>query len=109
LVLIAVDSFGVRQVLRFDRIQVRGEQPVSGTVRAVAPVQLSFTATRDADSLGLDVHVLDALGTEMATSGFRRVFLQMRGRFRVAGTLLGKAVADSGMGFFETYVPSLRR
>jgi hypothetical protein len=41
----------------------------------------------------------------MGRGGFRRVFLQMRGRFSLSGRVLGQAVADSGMGFFETYVP----
>jgi hypothetical protein len=41
----------------------------------------------------------------MGAGGFRRVFLQMRGRFTLHGRLLGETVADSGQGFFETYVP----
>jgi hypothetical protein len=40
----------------------------------------------------------------MGTSGFRRIFLQMRGHFTASGRLLGETVADSGSGFFETYV-----
>jgi hypothetical protein len=48
--------------------------------------------------------VVDALGTRMSTGGFRRVFLQMRGRFSLEGRLLGRTVADSGTGFFETYI-----
>jgi hypothetical protein len=48
--------------------------------------------------------VADALATEMNTRGLRRRFLQMRGQFTVSGTVLGKVVADSGTGFFETYV-----
>jgi hypothetical protein len=28
----------------------------------------------------------------------------MRGRFTLTGIVAGEAVADSGMGFFETYV-----
>jgi hypothetical protein len=40
----------------------------------------------------------------MKTNGFRRGFLQMRGRFTLTGTVLGSAVSDSGAGFFETYV-----
>src|SRR5256885_1344876 len=37
---------------------------------------------------------------------FRRVFLQMRGKWRLIGRVSGEAVSDSGMGFFETYLPS---
>jgi hypothetical protein len=40
----------------------------------------------------------------MSTLSFRRIFLQMRGEFRLAGTVMGAEVADSGEGFFETYV-----
>jgi hypothetical protein len=32
----------------------------------------------------------------------------MRGRFTLEGTIAGEAVADTGSGFFETYVPRLR-
>jgi hypothetical protein len=95
---------GVKQVLRFDRIEYRGSRPVSGTVRVTAPERFSLVATREADTLHLDVRVSDALATEMATAGFRRVFLQMRGSFTLTGRVLDQTVADSGTGFFETYV-----
>jgi hypothetical protein len=104
-VLTVVDSLGVKQVLRFDRIDYRGSRLASGAVRAGAPERFSLVATREADTLHLDVRVSDALATEMATSGFRRVFLQMRGRFTLRGRVLDQTVADSGTGFFETYVP----
>lgn len=102
--LTAVDSLGVKQVLRFDRIRYGGARATSGAFKTPAPARLSLVATRQADTLRLDVRVLDALGTEMGTSGFRRVFYQMRGSFTLRGKLLGEAVADSGVGFFETYV-----
>ena len=99
-----VDSLGVKQALRFDGIEYRGSRLTAGTVRARAPERFSLVATREADTLHLDVRVSDALATEMATAGFRRVFLQMRGRFTLRGQVLGGTVADSGTGFFETYV-----
>ena len=46
----------------------------------------------------------DALATGMQIGGVRRAFLQMRGSFHLSGRVDGKAVADSGTGFFETYV-----
>lgn len=101
--LIVSDSLGVKQVLRFDRIRYEGSRRVSGEVRATSPERFGLVATREADTLRLEGHVTDALGTEMGTGTFRRVFLQMRGRFTLSGRLLGEAVADSGMGFFETY------
>jgi hypothetical protein len=99
-----LDSLGVRQVLRFDRIEYRGKRETSGEVRVGAPTRFSLVAAREGDNLRLDVRVVDALGTEMGAGEFRRVFLQMRGTFRLTGRLLGQTVADSGAGFFETYV-----
>jgi hypothetical protein len=103
--LTALDSLGVKQVLRFDRIRYEGTHITSGSVKAKAPGRFTLVAAREADTLRLDVRVTDALGTQTGIGGFRRVFLQMRGRFTVAGRLLGQAVGDSGMGFFETYLP----
>ena len=99
-----LDSLGVKQVLRFNRIDYQGKRETSGGVRANAPARFSLLASRESDTLRLDVHVVDALGTEMSAGGFRRVFLQMRGRFSLKGRLLGRTLADSGAGFFETYV-----
>jgi hypothetical protein len=99
-----VDSLGVEQVLRFGRIGYEGARPASGAVGATSPERFSIVAERESDTLRLDVRVVDALATEMGASGFHRVFLQMRGRFSMSGRVLGKAVADSGTGFFETYV-----
>lgn len=96
-----VDSLGVRQVLRFDRIDYRGERPAGASA---APAEFTLIAARDADTVRLRVDVTDALGTRMESSGFRRNFIQMRGRFRLDGRIAGVAVADSGMGFFEAYV-----
>jgi hypothetical protein len=102
--LTVVDSLGVKQVLRFGRISSRGTRRAAGVTRGSAPAEFSLLAARESDTLRLDVRVVDALATETGTGGFRRVFLQMRGRFAVRGKLLGETVADSGMGFFETYL-----
>ncbi|MGH7536494.1 MAG: hypothetical protein ACREMG_13075, partial [Gemmatimonadales bacterium] len=99
-----VDSLGVRQVLRFARIRYQGAAPAAGDRRASAPERFALTATRDADSVRLSVEVEHALTTDMSVATFRRVFLQMRGQFRLDGRVGGEVVADSGMGFFETYV-----
>jgi hypothetical protein len=99
-----VDSLGVRQVLRFSGIAYFGSRAAAGGGTFRSPERFELLATRDADSLRIRVQVVDALATEMKTSGFRRGFLQMRGRFTVAGTVLGEVLADSGTGFFETYV-----
>ena len=99
-----VDSLGVKQVLRFSGIEYQGSRNVSGPRGATAPTRFTLTATREADTVNLDVHVTDALATEMTASDFHRVFLQMRGSFTVRGKVIGQIVADSGSGFFETYV-----
>ena len=99
-----VDSLGVEQVLRFGRIGYQGLRPASGAVGATSPERFTIVANRESDTLRLEVRVVDALATEMSTGGFRRVFLQMRGRFSLSGRVLGQTVADSGTGFFETYV-----
>lgn len=102
--LTVVDSLGVKQVLRFARIDYQGVRHAAGRVSATSPERFSLVAHRESDALQLDVRVVDALATEMGSGGFRRVFLQMRGHFSISGRVLGQAVADSGTGFFETYV-----
>jgi hypothetical protein len=52
----------------------------------------------------LAVVIADALATRMRAEGLDRHFLQMRGRFTVRGRIGGAELADSGTGFFETYV-----
>jgi len=99
-----VDSLGVLQVLRFGPITYQGSRRVSGGNRARAPENFHLMATREADTVHLEVRVLDALATEMSATEFRRVFLQMRGEFELSGRVGGQPVADSGTGFFETYI-----
>jgi hypothetical protein len=99
-----VDSVGVKRVLRFTDIRYEGQQPVASATSAHAPSRFSLVATHEEDSVRLNVEVRDALGTNMSAGDFRRVFLQMRGSFVLTGRVAGQAVADSGMGFFETYL-----
>jgi hypothetical protein len=99
-----VDSLGVEQVLRFSRIDYRESRRASGLAGAVSPGRFSIVADRESDTLRLEVRVTDALATGIGPTGSRRVFLQMRGRFSLEGRVLGRTVADSGTGFFETYV-----
>jgi hypothetical protein len=99
-----VDSLGVRQVLRFRRIDYRGARPAEGEPGASAPERFTLLAARDADTLRLEVQVEHALASRMRAEGLHRYFLQMRGRFTLHGRVNDQAVADSGKGFFETYV-----
>jgi hypothetical protein len=97
------DSLGVRQVLRFRTIAYEGALPAGGA-GGRAPERFSLVAAREADTLQLDVDVLSAQSTVTGAAGMRRLFLQMRGRFRIGGRLGGERVDDAGLGFFETYV-----
>ena len=98
-----VDSLGVRQVLRFDHPEYEGEARAAGAPGASAPARFSLVAARGADTVRLSVEVEHALATEMSASSFRRLFLQMRGRFLLRGRIAGAEVSDTGRGFFETY------
>ncbi len=88
--LAAVDSQGVRQILRFSSIDYR-------------PGAFSLVAVREPDTLRLDVAVKNTQTTPIGTGAARLSFLQIRGQFTVRGRLLGTPVADSGFGFFETF------
>jgi hypothetical protein len=107
-----VDSLGIRQVLRFRRIAYEGSRPAAGAPGARAPERFDLVAARESDresdTVRLEVRVTDALATGMAAGGLERWFLQMRGGFRLNGRVGGQTVADSGLGFFETYVPAAK-
>ncbi len=100
-----VASLGVLQVFRARQVDYRGpgERPLrAGEV----PVGFRITATREADTLQVNTAVTDAAATRETAAGPGWMFLQMRGRARLEGRLSGAPVADSGWGFFETYVPT---
>ena len=99
-----LDSLGVKQVLRFERIDYQGAGRPR-VVRARAPDRFSLIAARERDTLRLNVHVVDALATRMGAGGFRRVFLQMRGRFASSGWLLGRTLAGSRAADFSRPTP----
>jgi hypothetical protein len=99
-----VDSLGVRRVLRFGEIVYQGSLPADGVAGARAPERFSLTGTGEADTVTLSVKVDHALATEVETASFRRLFLQLRGRFELTGRIMGEPVRDRGQGFFETYV-----
>jgi hypothetical protein len=99
-----VDSMGVKQVLRFTDIRYERRHPVAKAASVRAPSHFTLAATHEDDTVRLNVKVMDALGTNMAAGDFRRVFFQMRGSFVLSGRVAGQTVADSGMGFFETYL-----
>jgi hypothetical protein len=99
-----IDSLGVRQILRFRSIRYAGSRPAGSGGRVSAPTRFDIAAARGSDSVRLDVHVEDVLVSRMGSAGLDRHFLQMRGRFGLTGRIAGELRADSGSGFFETYV-----
>jgi hypothetical protein len=99
-----VDSLGFRQILRFSAIDYRGARHAAGLPGALAPAGFDLVASRLADTVRLEVDVVDALATVTNVGGMRRPFFQMRGTFRMAGKVEGKEISDTGTGFFETYV-----
>jgi hypothetical protein len=99
-----VDSLGVRQILRFAGIRYSGARPVPQAPGTAAPERLELVGAREADTVRLTIDIADAVASRVQAEGLGRHFLQMRGRFRLAGRVAGEAVADSGTGFFETYV-----
>jgi hypothetical protein len=103
-----VDSLGARQALRFRDVKYEGSRAAGGAAggTARAPERFAIVAARDADSVRLRVVVTDAQASRMRAAGLSRYFLQMRGRWRLEGRIAGEAVADSGAGFFETFVPA---
>ncbi len=99
-----VDSLGVRQVYRFSRVEWTGLQDVEGQPGVRAPRTLRIVATRLADTVMLHVDVIDVHATRLGQGLADRVFLQMRGAWTISGTAAGSQVADSGTGFFETWI-----
>jgi hypothetical protein len=92
-----VDSLGVRQIFRAYRVRyARSASRI--------PDSLALTATRENDTVRFAAVIEDAQASRLTSAGMGRVFLQMRGRFRLAGRLDGIEVHDEGVGFFETYV-----
>jgi hypothetical protein len=98
-----VDSLGVRQILRARAVEYRGVHPDGAKAGLAAPAEFEFTAAREQDTVTIRAKILDFQATSVAGGATKR-FLQMRGDFRLTGKVGGVAVADSGTGFFETYV-----
>lgn len=112
LFLVLVDSLGVQQVLRFRGIHYRGSEAAAGLPGGRRPERFDLVAAREADTVRLRVRVTDGLVSRAGPAAGARRFLQMRGRFTLHGRVLGRIVADSGSGFFETYLdgaPIFRR
>ncbi|MES1258970.1 MAG: hypothetical protein ABUL71_00140 [Gemmatimonadota bacterium] len=98
------DSLGVQQVYRFDAVERLGARNVPGMPGITAPDSLRMLAVRGDDTLRVTIRIVDVAASRSMAAGPDRVFLQMRGRWRASGRAGGLAVADSGMGFFETWV-----
>jgi hypothetical protein len=99
-----LDSLGVRQVFRFDQVERLGGRPMPGTPGLLAPDSLRLVATAGGDTLRLLVRLLGGAASPPTTPGVNRFFLQLRGAWRLQGSVAGQPVADSGSGFFETWL-----
>ncbi len=99
-----VDSLGVRQILRAGAVHYRGTHRDAIRLGAAAPAAFDFLAVRDQDTVRLRAAIRDFQATP-GVGGAGRRFLQMRGDVRLEGRVGGVVVADSGTGFFETYLP----
>ena len=98
------DTLGVQQIYRFDAVDQLGRRDVAGMPGIVGPDSLLIRAFRGSDTLHIVIQIVDIGASSSMATGADRVFLQMRGRWRLAGTAGGMAVADQGTGFFETWV-----
>ena len=97
------DSLGVRQVLRFSSIRYEGRLRAGGAP-VDAPARFALVAARDADTVRVAVEVASAQATAQGAGGLDRVFLQLRGHYRLEGRVAGEVITDEGDGFFETYL-----
>lgn len=111
-----VDSLGFRAVFRPSRIVYDDSRTLRTGVQAIrVPARAVLEDARGADSVRVEIEVLDAIATDMrasmlergdpAPAGFLRRpwFIQMQGRARLTGRIGGEMVDVSGPGFFETY------
>jgi hypothetical protein len=105
LFLLLDDSIGLEQTYRFRSVTRIGSHPAAGVEGVDAPDSLRIVASRTGDSLVVTIAVIDAVASRSAPAGKDLVFLQMRGRWHAHGTAAGLEIADSGSGFFETWVP----
>ncbi len=99
-----VDSLGVRQVYRFDRVERIGSRPIPGASGIRAPDTLRLVAARKSDSVWVRIAIEDAAATQSGGLSIQRWFLQLRGRWWLTGRAAGATVADSGRGFFEIWL-----
>lgn len=76
------------------------------------PGRLRYQAVNDAgDRLDVEIAVIDVMATSLEAAGVSgtlstgEVFLQIRGRYRVAGIVGGRPIRFAAEGFAETFVP----
>ena len=116
LFLYLVDSLGFRAVFRPSRITYDDARTLRvGGQTIQVPARAILEDARGADTVRVELEVLDAIATDMrasmlergdpAPAGFLRRpwFIQMQGRARLTGRIGGQALDVVGPGFFETY------
>ena len=98
------DSLGLEQIYRFNTVERIGQRHIADMPGITAPDSLRISAARLDDTLRVLVRIVDVTSSRSMAAGPDRIFLQMRGTWRATGTAAGRTVADSGTGFFETWV-----
>lgn len=116
LFLYLVDSLGFRAVFRPSRIVYEDSRTIQVDGRSIrVPARASLVDARGADTVRVELEMLDAIGTDMRASMLERgdpapartlrrpYFIQMQGRARLSGRIGGTPIDVAGAGFFETY------
>jgi hypothetical protein len=116
LFLYLVDSLGFRALFRPPRISyVDGRTITVNGHQIRVPSSAVLWDARGDDTLRLELTIEDAIGTDTRTPLIERgdisaaralatpYFIQMKGRARISGRVMGESVEGEGEGFFETY------
>ena len=113
LILYLVDSLGFRALFRPSSIAYEDARTISVNGRALrVPANARMMDVRGDDTLGVELQIEDAIGTDMRHGGERGgrgatmshpYFIQMKGVARLSGRIGGRPISGTGAGFFETY------
>jgi protein-L-isoaspartate(D-aspartate) O-methyltransferase len=92
---------GVLQSFRLDAIERRGRFPADG-MEAPVPAQLLLRAGAGQDSIRVAIASLDAVETTLAGEDSAR-FVQILGRYDVSGSIGGRPIRFTEIGFAEVF------
>lgn len=106
-----VDSLGVAAVVEPQAMVYSDARPLAfGGDTIDVPRRLSWMATEGADSLQAQIDLQRVALSRLTLGADENVlFAQMQGTMRISGRIGGRAIDESGPGFFETYLATDRR